>query len=138
MKKPEEIKLEFTREWVRRAENDYRITEHLFESGEAFAYGVTFHAQQTVEKYMKAFLVWHQIEFKKTHDIAVLLRSIASVASELLEILAEARELTPYGVEYRYPGDYPEVTVVDAEKSFRLAALVRSEVRNRLPHEAIE
>jgi HEPN domain-containing protein len=68
----------------------------------------------------------------------VLLRSIASVASELSEILAEARELTPYGVEYRYPGDYPEVTVVDAEKSFRLAALVRSEVRNRLPHEAIE
>jgi HEPN domain-containing protein len=57
MKKPEEIKLEFTCEWVRRAENDYRTTEHLFESGEAFAYGVTFHAQQTAEKYMKAFLV---------------------------------------------------------------------------------
>lgn len=138
MKQPEEVKLEFTQEWVRRSENDYRTARHLLESGEDYAYGVTFHAQQAAEKYIKAFLVWHQIEFKKTHDIAILLESAAMVVPEISQTLAEATELTPYGVEYRYPGDYPDVTAVDAENSFRLATLVRMEIRNRLPRQILE
>jgi len=138
MRPPDEIKLEFTREWSRRAENDYRTASHLFESGGEYAYGVTFHAQQTAEKYIKAFLVWHQIEFKKTHDIVLLLELAVSVASELSKVLADAPELTPYGVEYRYPGDYPDVTEVEAEKAFRLATLVRDEIRKRLPNDSME
>lgn len=137
MKQPEEIKLEFTREWIRRAENDYRTARHLLESGEDYAYGVTFHAQQTAEKYIKAFLVWHQIEFKKTLDIALLIELAASLVPEFKKILAGAVELTPYGVEYRYPGDYPDVTVADAEKSFQLAMSVRDEIRKRLPSDAL-
>jgi HEPN domain-containing protein len=138
MKQPEEVKSEFTREWIRKAENDFRTAKHLFESGDDYAYGVTFHAQQAVEKYIKAFLVWHQIEFKKTHDIALLLRSLATADPGVSTILAEAVELTPYGVEYRYPGDYPDVTSVDEEKSVRLATLVRREIRNRLPGKILE
>ncbi len=138
MKKPEEVKLEFTREWIRRAENDYRTARYLFESGKDYSYGVTFHAQQAAEKYIKAFLVWHQIEFKKTHDIAILLESSATIAPEISKILTEAIALTPYGVEYRYPGDYPDVTGSDADKSIQLATLVRTEIRNRLPLQLIE
>jgi HEPN domain-containing protein len=137
MKPPEEIKLEFTRDWVRKAENDYRIAKHLLESDEDYTYGVTFHAQQTAEKYLKAFLVWHQIEFKKTHDLAILLESAAKVAPEISETLTEVPDLTPYGVEYRYPGDYPDVTATDAEMSVQLAELVRTEIRNRLPETAM-
>jgi HEPN domain-containing protein len=137
MKPPEEVKLEFTRDWVRKAENDYRIARHLLESGADYAYGVTFHAQQTAEKYLKAFLVWHQIEFKKTHDIAILLESTAEVAPEISKTLAEVTDLTPYGVEYRYPGDYPDVSMADAEKSVQLAELVRTEIRNLLRETAL-
>ena len=57
MKPPEEVKLEFTREWIRKAENDYRTAKYLSEADEDYAYGVTFHAQQAAEKYIKAFLV---------------------------------------------------------------------------------
>jgi HEPN domain-containing protein len=138
MRPPEEVKLEFTRDWVRKAENDYRVAKHLSESCEDYAYGVTFHAQQTAEKYLKAFLVWHQIEFKKTHDIAILLESAAKAAPGISKTLAEVTELTPYGVEYRYPGDYPDVSVADAERSVQMAELVRAEIRNRLPETALE
>ena len=53
--------------------------------------------------------------------------------AEVAEILAVTPKLTPYGVEYRYPGDYPEVTSDDAEQALNLALLVRAEILRRLP-----
>lgn len=68
MKPPEVVKDEFTREWVRKAEIDFKTADHLCRSSAEFAGGAAFHSQQAAEKYLKAFLVWHQIEFQKTHD----------------------------------------------------------------------
>lgn len=135
MKRPEEVKLEFTREWVRKAENDFLTAQHLFKGGERYVNGTAFHAQQAAEKYLKAFLVWHQIEFKKTHDIAALLKLASEMDSVISDVLSDAVHLTPYGVEYRYPGDYPDVTMDDAKKALNLAVQVRKEIRYRLPEE---
>jgi len=138
MKPPEIVKEEFTRDWVRKAENDFKTAQHLWESSPDFTEGVTFHSQQSAEKYLKAFLVWHQIEFPKTHNLEVLL-GLAGIADDKIpEILQEAVVLTPYGVEYRYPGDYPEVSRTDAERALRIADCVRSEVRSRLASQTIE
>ena len=133
MKPPEVIKEEFTREWVRKTEIDFKTAGHLCHGGPDFAEGTAFHSQQAAEKYLKAFLVWHQIEFQKTHDIEALLRLAEKVNDKLPEILREAVILTPYGVDYRYPGEYPEVTIADAKRALRLADCVRAEVRSRLP-----
>lgn len=138
MKRPEEVKLEFTREWVRKAEGDFNAATHLFDGGENYLFQTAFHAQQSAEKYLKAFLVWHQIEFPKTHDIAKLIALAAEVVSDLTEILAEANTLTPFGVDYRYPGDYPELTAGDAEAALVLATLVRDQIRDRLSEQAID
>ena len=138
MKPPEAVKEEFTREWIRKAENDFKTAEHLFQSGPDFAEGTAFHSQQAAEKYLKAFLVWHQIEFQKTHDIEALLRLAGKVDDKIPEILGDTVILTPYGVDYRYPGEYPEVGMSDAERAFLLADRVRAEVRSRLPHHILE
>ena len=138
MKPPDVVKEEFTREWIRKAESDFKTAEHLLKSSSDLAEGTAFHSQQSAEKYLKAFLVWHQIEFQKTHDINALLRLAGKVDDKLSEILRDAVVLTPYGVDYRYPGDYPEVTRTDAERAFQLAERVRSEVRSRLPHQTLE
>mgnify|MGYP000307964815 CR=1 FL=1 len=34
---------------------------------------ICFHAQQAVEKYLKAFLILHDIDFPRTHDVDYLL-----------------------------------------------------------------
>lgn len=95
MKRREEVKIEFTREWIKKAENDLATAQHLYEGGKLYAYGTTFHAQQAAEKYLKAFLVWHQIEFRKTHDLQELLNLASRIDHELLDILSEAVNLTP-------------------------------------------
>jgi HEPN domain-containing protein len=138
MKRPEEVKLEFTREWVSKAESDFKAAAFLLKSGGEYLFQIAFHAQQSAEKYIKAFLVWHQIEFTKTHDIEKLLALAAKVVPDLPEVLAEAKILTPFGVDYRYPGDYPDVTPEDAEKAVTLAARVRNEIRNRLPNQSLD
>ena len=138
MKPPEAVKEEFTREWVQKAETDFKTAEHLFQSGPDFAEGAAFHSQQAAEKYLKAFLVWHQIEFQKTHDIETLLKLAGKVDSKIPDVLKDAVILTPYGVDYRYPGEYPQVGRSDAERAFLLAHRVRTEIRNRLPHHILE
>lgn len=45
------------------------------------------------------------MEFPKTHDLARLRSLVAQVDAELATALAPADALTPYGVEFRYPGD---------------------------------
>jgi len=138
MKPPEVVKEEFTREWVRKAESDFKTAAHLLKSSPDLAEGTAFHSQQAAEKYLKAFLVWHQIEFQKTHDIEALLRLAGKVDDKIPEILADTVILTPYGVDYRYPGEYPEVGMSDAERAFLLADRVRAEVRSRLSHHILE
>ena len=138
MKPPNVVKEEFTREWIRKAESDFKTAAHLSESSPDLAEGTSFHSQQAAEKYLKAFLVWHQIEFQKTHDIETLLKLAGKVDSKIPDVLKDAVILTPYGVDYRYPGEYPEVSRSDAERALRLADHVRAEVRSRLPQQTHE
>ena len=52
-----------------KAAADLDAAEQLCAQGDRFREIVAFHCQQAVEKYPKAFLVRHQIEFPKMHDI---------------------------------------------------------------------
>ena len=76
--------------------------------------------------------MWHQVEYPKTHDIERLLELCASIDPEVAVALASAAELTPYGVEYRYPGEYPPVSEEAAELSLATAQLVVGGVAKRL------
>jgi HEPN domain-containing protein len=93
---------------------------------------IGFHPQQAAEKFLKAFLVHHQIEFPKTHDLMQLLELVALIDKPLAISLNEAIELNPYGVEVRYPGDVPTMNFEDAEHALYLASMVREGIRRIL------
>jgi HEPN domain-containing protein len=73
MRPPEQVKLELVRQWLAKADNDLETAKFLFASGRPFFSAICFHSQQAAEKYFKALLTWHQIEFPKTHDLELLL-----------------------------------------------------------------
>jgi len=133
MRPPEEARLQLLCQWLEKAEGDWRVSHRLLGDSEPHAEAIAFHAQQAVEKYLKALLTWHQVEFPKTHDIKRLLGLVSSCDSALAELLAGAAELTTYAVEYRYPGENPPVTMDDAAQAVALADLVRDRIRGRLP-----
>ena len=137
MKPPEQVKWELTRGWLQKAERDLQSCEHLLAGGSAYAEAVAFHAQQAAEKYLKSLLVFRQVEFPKTHDIGLLLELVSKFDEGLSTQLARASYLSPFGVEYRYPGEYPEVTLQEASDCIEIARMVRDAVRQCLPSDIL-
>jgi HEPN domain-containing protein len=128
MKPPEEVLRELVRQWVLKADLDYQGADQLLQSADPLRDIVAFHCQQAAEKYLKAFLVRRQVEFPKTHNLRELLDLISAVAPEMAVALEEAAILTPYGVDIRYPGDFPEVLPGQEAEVFQLASRVREAV----------
>ncbi len=132
MRPLEEAKRDLTRQWVLRAEKDFRLAEHLVAEGCQYPEAIGFSCQQAAEKFLKAFLVLHQTGFPKTHNLGELLDLVAGIDPALAETLRELTALNPYGVEYRYPSDFPEMMPSDAQAAFQLAQLARDGLMPRL------
>ena len=125
MRTPEQVKWDFVQQWLDRARKNLTGGELLLKEAFEDYENVGFQAQQAAERFIKAFLVRHQIEFPKTHDIALLRQLVAHVNPELSEKLVRADTLTPYGVEFPYPEDFLSVSRNEAEKALRLAEQTR-------------
>jgi HEPN domain-containing protein len=68
---------------------------------------VCFHAQQCIEKYLKALLTYKDISFPKTHDIEALVVSLPNSLRPNLND-KEQSQLADYAAVTRYPGDFIE------------------------------
>lgn len=132
MRPPEEVKRELVRNWLAMAEEDFRVAEHLYSEKTPYLRAIGFHAQQAAEKFLKAYLVYHQIEFPKTHDLGELLDLLGSADAPLAKHLHDIIILNPYGVETRYPSDFPEMTPEETEAAVKLAGEVRDAINNAL------
>ena len=128
MKPHDKIKDGFVRQWLLKAEEDFNAANSLLTYGISFLSTVCFHSQQAAEKYLKAFLTYHQVEFPKTHDIDELLELIDPINDKLAESLRDVIILTNYGVDARYPGDFPALTDDDAKQAIKMAEKVRKAV----------
>mgnify|MGYP001792172715 CR=1 FL=1 len=96
---------DYLKNWLSRANEDIAVIQNLFESGaEVYASAICFHAQQAVEKFLKAFLVFHNIDFPKTHDLDYLLLECQKIDDRNFEI--DLVSLSDFGVSLRYPDDF--------------------------------
>jgi len=57
---------------IRAAERDWKTVELLLQHPDAPLSSVCFHAQQYLEKVLKAVLVSNDVVFRRTHDLGVL------------------------------------------------------------------
>lgn len=120
------------REWIAKAENDLKNAAHTLKLGtECPTDTVCFHAQQCVEKYIKAYLVTAGIAFARTHDVETLVGLIPKHVQVSLTI-EEQRRLTDYATTLRYPGPYEPVTLSEAKEAVKLARRIRREIRKLL------
>jgi len=85
-----------------------------------------YHALQCAEKYLKAFLVFHQIDFPYTHSITRLLEICAEIINT--DELTGAEMLTSFAITTRYPGEDEEVTKEEALEAIRAAELVKEKI----------
>ena len=119
-----------TGEWVQKAEGDFQVAGREMQASMPVYDAVCFHAQQCVEKYMKALLVERDIPFPKTHDLIVLLDLCVGVMPELTSQRPQMASLGAYAVAFRYPGE--AAIAQDAEEAQKIMNVVRSFLRCRL------
>jgi HEPN domain-containing protein len=125
--------LRVLREWVRKAEDDLTVAAHVMKLGATCpAEAICFHAQQCVEKYLKAVLVWHETEFPKTHDIAALI-SLMPFGVTVDIPVPDQRRLTGYAAVLRYPSEGPPIQLPEARRALAIARRVRTQARKLLP-----
>ncbi len=95
-----------TSEWVAKAEGDFHSAVRELRARKDPNYDSScFHAQQCVEKYLKAFLQEEAIKFSKTHNLTNLL-TLAHPARPSLSLLQpQMTALNIYSVDIRYPGE---------------------------------
>jgi HEPN domain-containing protein len=116
-----------TREWVNKAEGDYDVVTLLLRSRKRSRYDpICFHAQQCVEKYLKARLTEAGIAFPKTHDLPILLTLCATVEPLWAVELPRMNALTGWAILARYPGSSATradaLQAVDSCRHFRQLA----------------
>ncbi len=127
-----------TREWVQKAEGDYQVAKREIRAENAVYDAVCFHAQQCVEKYLKAWLVENSRSFPRTHDLVVLFDLCKNEVSELTPHRASLAFLTTFAIAFRYPGE--QATEDDAREAVQTMETLRALIRWRLgvpiePHE---
>lgn len=91
---------------------------------------VGFHAQQAVEKSLKAVLSAKGIEFRRTHDLVTLLDLLQDNHVPMPPAADQLDELNPYAVEARYGTINP--VGLDRVQTLTTVALVIDWAKNQL------
>lgn len=130
-------KLRWIQQWIIKADSDLKAAEYLLTlKDDCPTEVVCFHAQQGVEKYIKALLTLLDVDFPKSHDLGELLKLLPQNRNVPLTV-HEAEILTDYAVSARYPDDTEFIPILEATQASEIAKRISSAVRAFLPREAL-
>lgn len=123
---------ELSNGWLKKANNDIVTARQtlLLEDGPTDT--VSFHAQQAIEKSLKAFLTSIKVEFPKIHDLSRLMEMVIPYLHELEEFRESFIEIAEYAVEVRYPQDTVEPSHEEAQKSLEIAEKIYNLLRTKI------
>jgi HEPN domain-containing protein len=118
-----------TKEWVKKAEQDFVLAKQGSRSSVPVHDGVCFHCQQCAEKYLKGLLEEQGLLVPKIHFLDVLLKALVPHYPTLRPLRRGLLFLSVFAVDVRYPG-------INASKR-QAAAALRWAVRVRTTARAL-
>lgn len=120
-----------TAEWVEKAEGDFHSCGRKVRAWRhPNPDSACFHAQQCVEKYLKARLQKAGLAFPKTHDLFDLLQRVIPVEPTWTTMNPVLTQLVTYAVFVRYPGT--SASRADARRALAGCRSVRTTIRPSL------
>ncbi|MFI5331884.1 MAG: HEPN domain-containing protein [Desulfobaccales bacterium] len=115
------------KEWIDKAERDLATARRELAAVEQANYdAVCFHAQQCIEKLMKALLIHLDVMPTKTHDLAFLDQLLTPVCPGWSWSSDDLRFLSRAAVAFRYPGESAERD--DAAQAVDIATRMREKL----------
>ena len=116
--------------WIDKAEHDLMSAQRLLEIEPMILDTACFHCQQTVEKYLKAFLIFCGKDIERTHSVTFLLTECSNYDPRFAEI--DPMDINSYAVRGRYPDANLMPSKEEAESYYQLAIQVKSLVTERI------
>lgn len=114
--------------WLLKAGNDLKSAKKLMEGDNKIPDTAIYHAQQSVEKSLKAYLSFKQQPIQKTHDVELLTELCIELNEKFNTLLEDTKSLSGYDIAFRYPDvilEPDEDDVIDAiEKAEKILLFV--------------
>jgi len=123
---------EYVKRWLVKANNDLKVAENEMKLSpdDVVTEAVCFHCEQAVEKFLKTYLITRNIEFKKTHNLEVLLELCIKEDAEFKKI--KVGNLSFYAVEVRYPDEFYLPTIDEAKECIEIPREVKQFVLKKI------
>jgi len=105
-------KINIVKEWLDFAGKDISSAKYLLDMRPIPLEIICYHCEQAAEKVLKGYLIHHDVEPPKTHDLRLLCKMCAEFDRSFDEISQSCVNLTAYGVQTRYPF---EIEILDSD-----------------------
>jgi HEPN domain-containing protein len=128
--------IEFIKEWIIKADHDLGTAILTFQHIPEYSDTIAFHCQQAVEKYLKGYLIFLNIEFRKVHDLVYLYELIFDNDNMIEEFYQLILELQTYSVKIRYPNEIiflsneQIISAIETSKKIRKWVLSKIKIDN--------
>lgn len=124
--------MNLVKEWINKAEHDLQMAELALKNKPELTDSICFHCQQTVEKYLKSYLVYLDIVFEKVHNLQYLLDLINEKKKVPDEIYEMIEKLEDYAIEIRYPDDWHNLSLDETKEAYEIAKKIKKLVIIRI------
>ncbi len=121
---------ELLKQWISKADNDLLAAKILLQANPIILDIACFHCQQAVEKYLKTFLIFRDIDFAYTHNLDYLLQCCKEVDATFP--VYDFKTLGLFAVTARYPHDAIAPELAEAKEFYLLASVVKTAVLERI------
>jgi HEPN domain-containing protein len=117
--------------WLQKAEADFQNARILLRQRKTFLPdNICWSCQQSAEKYLKAYLVRHRLDYPRRHDLVQLCNLCADADPDFNLIASAVATLDQFGTDIRYPG--VSATPQDARQAFDALKQLSTFVRAKL------
>lgn len=96
-------KIDIVKQWIEKADHDLGTGQVTYLYIPQYCDTIAFHCQQAAEKYLKGFLLFLDIPFKRQHSLNYLLGLLSQKIEISNELYDNASVLEDFAVEIRYP-----------------------------------
>ncbi len=123
---------DYLQKWLIKANNDLIVASHELQFEDPVTDIICFHCQQSVEKFLKAFLIFNNRDFEKTHNISFLIQSCAEIDKSFETV--DLKNLNFFGVSVRYPDDFYIPSLAETEYYFSIAENIKTLVESKIKY----
>jgi len=121
---------EYILKWYEKADHDIRNARMVLSYEPLILDTACFHCQQSVEKYLKAYLFYKGEKIPKIHDLTKLRKACADLDADF--DLIDFKDLNAYAVEARYPDNFIEPSADETKEYLQIAEDVKKLVLNKV------